>query len=177
MTWMSSPGTYLSGQEAIDSVDLIAIAMERKWGADRLRCLVSEDLRTKFDSQRLKTNKAIWHGELDDVIRETRRMQSAWRTLDKAATDIGAKGLAATVWEVSLPDGLVIQIVRESDQANLQAASEAAAGRKVAVYTLEEVGRILAKFPTLYQTKSTFPGAEVTQVRMSVRDPLEGMDQ
>jgi hypothetical protein len=176
MTWMSSPGTYLAGQEAIDTLDLVAIECERKWGADRLRLLVTEELRTKFDSQRLKTNQAIWTGELADVIRETRRMQTAWQTLDRYA-EINASPLNLAVWEVALEDGSVAQIVRDSSQASLLAAQEAIAGRKVAVYTLEEVGRLLSRFPSLHQTKISFPGSTVTSQRMSIRDPLEHMPE
>lgn len=172
MTWLAEQGTYLAGQEAIDTLDLVAIGAERKWGADRLRLLVSEDLRSKFDRQRVLTSNAIWRGELADVQRETRRMIAAWRALDAAADRDDASRLPATVWEVPLEDGSVAQIVRESDQAGLQAAQEARAGRQVAVFTLEEVGRLLSKFPSLYEAKRIFPGAVVTKIRQSVADPL-----
>jgi hypothetical protein len=175
MTWNADQGTYLTGQEAIDTLDLVAIEMERKWGADRLRLLVPEDLRTKFDMQRKLLNIAIDCGELDDVLRETRRMRTAWRALDKAAEqNIDARPLPATVWEVPASDGSVIQLVRESELAGLLAAQETHSGRKVLVFTLEEVGRILEKFPSLYETKRVFPGCTITAVRQSVSDPWAG---
>ena len=34
---------------ALDGVDAVATAMERKWGVGRLRLLVSDDLRARFD--------------------------------------------------------------------------------------------------------------------------------
>lgn len=173
MTWSATQGGYLSGQEAIDTLDLLAIECERRWGCDRLRLLVPEELRTKFDRQRKLTDDAITKGELADVIRETKRMQAAWRALDQVASQNPANALPATVWEVPGPDGAVIQIVRESNLAGLQAAENVAAGRRACVYTLEEVGRILSKMPSLYQVKDYFPGATITAVRQSVRDPLE----
>ncbi len=177
MTWLAEQGTYLAGQEAVDTLDLVAIEMERKYGADRLRCLVPEELRTKFDRQRKLTNDAITHGELADVLRETKRMQTAWKALDAVASENPANALPATVWEVSLEDGSVAQIVRESSQAGLQAALNAQQGRQCAVYTLEEVGRLLSKFPSLYETKRVFPGATVTKVRQSIADPWDGAPQ
>lgn len=177
MTWSATQGGYLAGQEAIDSLDLIAISMERKFGADRLRLLIPEELRTKFDKQRKLTNDAITSGELADVQRECARMQNAWRAADAVASQNPASALPATVWEVPLEDGSVAQIVRESELAGLQAAWNVQAGRKCAVYTLEEVGRLLSKFTTLYEAKHVFPGAVVTAVRQSVTDPLNGGPQ
>lgn len=175
-TWNDNPGTYLAGQEAVDTLDLVAIDMERKWGAGRLRLLIPEDLRTRFDRQRLLTNEAILNGKLEDVRRETRRMITAWKAADQAAeSDPAVKRLPEAVWEISLEDGSVAQIVRDSSVAGLQAAQEAISGRKVAVYTLEEVGRLLSRFPSLYQTKAAFPGATVTKIRTSVTDPLDGV--
>jgi hypothetical protein len=174
MSWLADQGTYLAGQEAVDTLDLTAIDMERKWGTDRLRLLVPEDLRTKFDRQRKLTNDAIASGELVDVQRECKRMVTAWRALDAAADSNPASRLPATVWEIPAEDGSVIQIVRESDMAGLQAAEAVQSGRKVRVFTLEEVGRILDKLPSLYSVKDYFPGSIVTVVRQSVGDPWNG---
>ena len=41
--------------------------------------------REKFDRQRYLVNQAIWHGELEDVRRETGRMVNAWLALDRVA--------------------------------------------------------------------------------------------
>ncbi len=174
MTWLAEQGTFLTGQEAIDTLDLVALECERKFGADRLRTLVDEDLRTKFDRQRKLTTDAITNGELADVLRETRRMITAWRTLDKVASENPSNFLPPSVWEIALEGGSVAQIVRESNMAGLQAAENVQQGRKVAVYTLEEVGRILSKFPSLYQIKDYFAGATVTAIRQNVGDPWDG---
>ncbi len=101
-------------------------------------------------------------------------MQTAWMALDKVASQNPANFLPPTVWEVPLEDGSVAQIVRESEQAGLAAALAVQQGRQCAVYTLEEVGRLLSKFPSLYETKRAFPGSTVTAVRQSVTDPWNG---
>ena len=63
--WDQSHGTYISGRSYIDGVDAVAVRMERKWGCDRLRLLVSHELREKFDRQRYKMAKAVRNGELE----------------------------------------------------------------------------------------------------------------
>ena len=173
--WSATPASYLAGQAEIDDLDRLAITMETKWGADRLRLLVDKAIRVKFDVQRQKTNEAIWRGELGDVIRECKRMANAWRALDQAA-EANAKPLDLAVWEVSLQDGTVAAIVRDSSQAGLLAAQATAEGRALAVYTLEEVGRLLSRFAALTQVKAAFPGAQVTRIRQSVGDPLNSME-
>ena len=48
-------------------------------------------------------------------------------------------------------------------------------GRHTAVYTLEEIGRLLAAYPDIAKAKDVFPGATVTAVRRSVEDPLNAI--
>ncbi len=174
MSWSATQGGFLAGQEAIDTLDLVALECERKFGAGRLRLLVPEELRTRFDSQRKKTDDAITKGELEDVLRESRRMILAWQTLDKVASENPANFLPATIFEIAMEDGTVLQIVKESSMAGMQAAENVQQGRRVAMYTLEEVGRILSKFPTLYAVKDYFPGATVTGIRQTIADPWDG---
>jgi ectoine hydroxylase-related dioxygenase (phytanoyl-CoA dioxygenase family) len=58
-----------------------------------LRLLVGPELREKFDRQRYLLNQSIWHGELEDVRRESGRMVNAWHALDRAAEAAGALNL------------------------------------------------------------------------------------
>ena len=169
LRWDATHYAYVTGAAALTSLDLVAQAAEAKWGADRLRLLIPEPLRVRFDAQRAKTNAAIEAGTLADLQREASRMQAAWRAADAAATGAGASILPAEVWEVTLEDGSVAAIVKEASEVGLVAAE----GRQVAVYTLAEVGRLLSRFPALTVAKETFPGATVTALRHAPRDPLE----
>jgi hypothetical protein len=45
----------------------------------------------------------------------------------------------------------------------------------MAVYTLDEIARLLAGFPSLATTKLTWPGATVMQVTRTIGDPLDGI--
>lgn len=170
-SWAKSPGTYIAGQAHIDGADAVAMAMETRWGAGRLRLLVSAELREKYDRQRYLFNQAIWHGDLEAVRRESSRMIAAWQALDKAATNSHAPELASDVWEVALEDGTVVAIVRSAEDAKAVVRE----GRKVVVYTLEEIGRMLTNYRAVTEVKETFPGATVTQIRRSVEDPLDAI--
>ena len=166
--WDTTPGTYVAGQSEITEADLTAVQCERRCGAGRLRLLVDPELRAKFDSQRLKLDAAIREGELADVRREARRMVTAWRALDKAATEAGKQALPPQCWEVALDDGTVAVIVRDDEAASLVQHD----GRQVAVWTLAEVGRVLsARMGAVTASKLTFPGATVKAVRTPA-DPL-----
>jgi hypothetical protein len=170
-TWARSHGTYIAGRAWLDEADATAAQMEAKWGVDRLRLLVGPELRERFDRQRYLLNQAIWHGELEDVRRESLRAVKAWLALDVAATEAGAMSLDPKVWEVAVgtgDDAHVAAIVPDNAHAHRVIAE----GRKVAVYTLEEIARLLAAMPTVAKVKTLWPGATVTASRKSIDDPL-----
>jgi hypothetical protein len=60
-----SSGAYRI-QAMVDGLDQIAVAMERKWGVGRLRLLVSDSLRAKFDEKkdRLDAAHPVGRGKL-----------------------------------------------------------------------------------------------------------------
>jgi len=166
--WDATHGEYIAGRAHLDGVDAMAVAMEAKWGNGRLRLLVPPELREKFDRQRYLLNGAINHGDLAAVIREAARMTTAWRTLDTAAEAAGANQLPPGVLEVTLEDGSVVAIAQDYD-------SRLAKGRAVAVYTLDEIGRILSRYQALNVVKLTWPGATVVRVDKSIPDPLDSL--
>jgi hypothetical protein len=170
-SWARTHGTYIAGRAFIDGADETAAEMEAKWGCDRLRLLVAPELREKFDRQRYLLNQAIWHGELEEVRREAGRMVNAWQALDRAAVAAGKSLLAPTVWEVPLEDGSVAAIVPDDAQAHAVVGE----GRKVSVFTLEEIGRLLSNYPDIAKAKLVFPGATITAVHRSVEDPLKAV--
>jgi len=169
--WQTSVGTYIAGSEHVDEMDLMAVEMERKWGVDRLRLLVPLDLREKFDRQRYLVNQALWHGNLEGVKRETSRMVKAYQALDAAAQTAGKKPISAEVWEIPLPDGTVAALVKTNAEAH-KVVSE---GRQMAVYTLDEIGRLIASFPQILKAKEIFEGAQITAVRTNISDPLQAV--
>ena len=163
-TWQSHPSTYFGGQAEIDEVDLVARDMEARWGADRLRLMVDAELRAKFDSQRHKLDQAIWYGSLDDVRTEARRMIKAWKVLDAKATEMGRERLKPTVWEIPLPNGTVAALVRYNEDVKDVSADS----RWVQIYTMDEIGRLIAGFPEIVKAKEIWKGAEITAVRTNI---------
>ena len=79
---------------------MTARAMEAKWSVDGLMLLVSVDMREKADRQKFLINKAIWHGELEDIRQQSKTMIAAWRALDRQATEKGAEGFSPQVCKV-----------------------------------------------------------------------------
>ena len=155
-SWSRTHGGY-SWRACIDEADMTAAQMETKWGAGRVRLLVTPELREKFDGQRYLFNAAIWHGDLEAVRREAQRMVTAWLALDRAATAAGKATISPHVWEVALTDGTVAAIVPSDDHARAVMAE----GRAVAVYTLDEIARFPSAYPDVARAKLTFPGGEV----------------
>ena len=167
--WQGTPGMYIAGRAALDEADALEVELELKWGRDRLRLLVDTDLREKFDRQRYLTSQARWKGDLEDVKREAQRMVKAWKALDKAAEAAGAQVLDPAIWEVCLEDGTVASIVKEPQLANRIFAE----GRRINVYTLEEIAHMISAFPEVAKVKAEFPGATVTKTKTMVTDPLD----
>ena len=167
--WQGTPGMYIAGRAALDEADALEVELELKWGRDRLRLLVDAELREKFDRQRYLTSQARWSGELEDVRREAVRMVKAWKALDKAAEAAGAQVLDPAIWEVCLDDGTVATLVREPQLANRILAE----GRRINVYTLEEIAHMISAFPEVAKVKEHFPGAAVTPTKTRVVDPLQ----
>ena len=104
---------------AVDRLDEIAHAMERKWGVDRLPKLVDPALASRFRAQGEKLNDALRSERPDAIAAQAAAMERAWAALDATAIAAGAEPLTPTVWETVLPStGEVIAIVRTADEAS-----------------------------------------------------------
>jgi hypothetical protein len=169
--WSRTNGTYIAGRAYLDEADQTAADMEGKWGAGRLRLLVTPEMREKFDRQRYLLNQAVWHGELKAVRREAMRMVTAWLALDKLAAAAGRKPLEPNVWEIALEDGTVAALVPSPEHGRTLERD----GRKMVVYTLDELARILTHWKDVAAVKLAFPGATVEAVRRTIPDPLDAV--
>lgn len=151
---------------AIQSLDVLARAMERKWGASRLPALVSDELCQRFYRQLVKLRAASHEHRDEDTIVEAGRMVTAWRYLDQEAERLGAEPIHPAVWETTLSDGTVIALVRDEDEA----AAVDPAERNVKVFLLSEIARLIEAMPTLCAVKDHFPGAKVVPTRTAPPD-------
>lgn len=159
-------------KSVIDGVDFIATQMERKWGIGRLRLIVDEQLRIKFDAQLEKFNAAIEADQADLISVQAEGMKRAWQALDKAADANGQKPLSAEVWEVTLPgSGRIVAVVRTSAEAHLVATPECE------TWTLSEISHLIEHAGTLVaDIKRTFPGAEITAIHGKTNPPDKPFD-
>ncbi len=126
-------------QAMVEGLDQVAVAMERKWGVGRLRLIVSDFLRAKFDEQKDRLDAAIQSGEERYVAAQVEGMTRAWSALDRAAHDAGEKPLAPEVWECVLPStGEVVSLVRTAAEAHHVA-------RECRVFTVDEVAMLIER--------------------------------
>jgi hypothetical protein len=167
--WQKTYGLSLSGMELIDEVKVIADDVEERWGVGRLRMIAPVELREKFDRQRYLTNQAIWYGDLEQVREHTRKMIVAYRKLDEVAKLSGASRKPVEQWETVLGDGTVLTLVRTSEDARNVKKD----GRKMVVWTMEEISMIVEEQRAILLAKQFFEGAEVIGVDRTVKDPLD----
>ena len=156
-----SPAEYDAIQSVVDGVDEDARRQEAKWGVGRLELLVPDELREKFRRQLTRFNEAIIKQSVYDVRQSGAAMRRGWEALDRAATAAGAEPLKEDMWEILLPDGRVVAFCRD----NTHAYAVFRSGRKVDVWTPEEIARLIDKFPEIALAKKTFPGATVVSAR------------
>jgi hypothetical protein len=170
--WDASHGTYIAGRAALDGVDHLAATMERKWGAGRLRLLVTAEWREKFDRQRYKLRRAIEQGPLPELQNEAARMEAAWTHLDYLATYHEAPVLAPLVWEIALPDGTVAALCYD----HADAAAVDTDGRTVVVYSLDELANIIHQHRA-QSLELRPPRHFVEPIRRNLDDPLDAIGQ
>jgi hypothetical protein len=153
-------------QAMVDGLDQVAISMERKWGVGRLRLLVSDYLRARFDEQKDRLDAALQSGEERYIAAQVEGMKRAWQFLDQSATEAGAMPLSPEVWECVLPStGEVVSLVRTEAEA-LHIA------RECRVFTMAEIATLIEGLgDSVLAVKKHFPGATLSGVRR--RPPVD----
>ena len=161
-------GTAMAIQGLVQSVDQVTDALERKWGVGRLRLLVGDGLRERFDRQWAKWQAAYAAQDLEAVRAHSEAMRRAWAALEQAAIAAGHQILATEVWETRMPNGRVLGIVRSLPEAHALAGD----GRERDIWTLDEVGRVLTAWDAYRWVEAShahFPGAQITALRLTPR--------
>lgn len=154
-------------QIAIERLDEVASQMERKWGVGRLPRLVSVYLAEKFLRQVEKLNAEIVEeatAGVANVEYEAGRMINAWMTLDAAAEAAGGDPASAKYLTARMSDGRSLVIC--SDPEGMGHYVRQNPDRSAAVWTMEEVVRVLEGFDLVNRTKHLFDGAKVEEVRV-----------
>ena len=158
-------------QIAVEALDEVAHSCERKWGVDRLPRLVSVDLAEKFYRQVEKLNDAIADeatgGSVANVEFEAGRMVNAWRALDAAAEAAGAEEASGMYLSARMADGRSLVICSDLEAVGVWRMVNP--DQPAAVWTLDEVVKVLEGFDLVNRTKHLFEGAVVEDARVSRR--------
>ena len=158
-------------QIAVEALDEVAHSCERKWGVDRLPRLVSVDLAEKFYRQVEKLNDAIADeatgGSVANVEFEAGRMVNAWRALDAAAEAAGAEEASGLYLSARMADGRSLVICSDLEAVGVWRMVNP--DQPAAVWTLDEVVKVLEGFDLVNRTKHLFEGAVVEDARVSRR--------
>ncbi|PWS35182.1 hypothetical protein DFH01_23030 [Falsiroseomonas bella] len=176
MSWATTDrsGITMAIQGLVQSVDLLTDSLERKWGVGRLRLLVDDALRERFDRQWRKWQAAYAAQDLDAVRAHSEAMRRAWDALDQAATAAGHTPTAPEVWETRMPDGTVLAIVRSPAEQHVlaRAARHEGDSRAREVWSLDEIGRVICAWEGrnwVDAIRAEFPGATVEALRLTPR--------
>jgi hypothetical protein len=163
---------YSLAKAILDGVDETIAASERRWGVDRLRLLVTDDLRSRWDRQWQSWCRAVKANDLADIQKHGAAVRRAVAALEAAATAAGAEPIAPTVWETTY-EGRAIAVVRTSAEAYAVATQ----GRGLEVWTLDELVRVaLPRTEIVAAAKQTFAGAEVVVYKSPPTDWANGGD-
>lgn len=167
---MPSPTDAAELKALFEEADAARREAELTWGAERLPLIVGTEWRIKLRRQQARLSAALqeaWNAErlTGDQMQAVRDavagMVRGWAKLTSIAAEAGHRPLPPGVLaERLLPDGSVAVIVRDNDSA----AQVIADGRQIAVYTLDELFRLIGELvpESLAIAKVHFPGAKFT---------------
>lgn len=151
----------------LDRLDHTAHELERRWGIGRLRLLVDDVLRARFDRQAKLLDAALWDGNADGrtILAHIDAMERGWQKLELQATVDGHTPKPPAWLECVGPEGKLFLIV--NDMADGSQIADYARGRQATVFTAPEIGRLLEAWPLIATAKHHFEGAQVVQLRPS----------
>jgi nucleotide-binding universal stress UspA family protein len=167
---MPTPEDAAMLQAAYEGLAEARRALEATWGVGRAELLASDGLRMRWRGQCARWSaayEAAWAAPFvtRDLLAELERLTAAMRrgleALDAAASEAGARPIAPWVWEVVIPGqpGEPVTVAAVV-QTEAEAGKVIAEGRFLAVYTLAEIGAVLAALPeALSLAKQVWPGA------------------
>lgn len=159
--------------QSIKPLDRIATEMEIKWGCDRLVGLVSPQTAAKFGSAKAKLDAAIELNVAANVAKTAGVMMRGWAALDAEAVKGGHKPLEPSIWSHTTEAGFKFAVAQGNADA-LKAIITHPDLEGVAVYSLDEIGRLLESksMELVNATKERFPGATVKAVRTPRADEM-----
>ena len=154
-------------QSALVELDKVASDMERRWGVDRLREIVSPELRERFDETLDRLNAAIGLRDVDGVEKHAAAMGRGWIALENAAKSSGARELDGRHWEAALPDGRVLCVAETREEAYKVSLDRPGC----VVLSVPEIAALFGIWDgkgLVTEALVAFPGAEIVEARERV---------
>jgi hypothetical protein len=154
-------------QSALVELDKVAADMERRWGVDRLRELVSPELRERFDETLDRLNAAIGLSDVGGVEKHAAAMGRGWLALENAAKASGARELDGRHWEAALPDGRVLCVAETREEAYKVSLDRPGC----VVLSVPEIAALFSIWDgkgLVTEALVAFPGAEIVEAREKV---------
>ena len=150
---------------AIKPVDEIATRMELKWGCERLPGLVSPATAAKFGSAKAKLDAAIINNDPQAVAQRATIMVKGWKAMDKEASD-NHEPFKPRIWHHTTQAGFKFAVAKGNADA-IKAIRTDPRMEGVAVYSLDEIGRLLESdsMALVNAVKDTFPDSTVIEVK------------
>lgn len=153
----------------IDNVREHANTMNRRWGFNRLPHLVGVPLMQAFKRQKQKWEMACFECagssnpvELERVTKHGEAMKRAFTAMEAEAVANGHTPTPPGVWEFELPNGTPVMLTQSKAEL-----SQVDRKRGAQVWSLEEIGNLLSRWPELVLAKEHFPEAEIIKMTPS----------
>ena len=163
---------------------------ERKWGVGRLERLVGHVTLASYTRGWDAYRAALEAGDADAVEAVAPKMAAALAFMDAEATRSGHAPLSVETWEAPMADGTTMVIVRTTAEATAVLRGEGNLppdltvtvrgqhdGRRLVVFTLPEIARLVEAHGSVVAIKHTFPGAAVTGTAWEGTDAWSGVQR
>lgn len=152
-------------------IDLLAASLDRKWGPGRLPLLVSRETAERFgywrdqlaDAQEAEFPDAARLAELEGIVIR------GWHALDAEAEAAGHQPMGDAWVEAEWAPGRIFAIALDDAHRQTLILRSKAEGRDVSIFTVAEVGQLVASIPDVARIMELFPGAYVTTPPAPVR--------
>ena len=149
----------------VQSVDEVAVQMEKKWGTGKLERYAPPQLAEGFELARMAFDTALESGVVDDIRQKGENLIKGYRFLDANVTKLGHEPADPEVWHISGDTGQHYAICHDADAVDLVKPVEG-----VIVMTLRELLRFYESHEAtknwVNHAKSVFPGSTVSSVKI-----------
>lgn len=147
----------------LSELDAIAWRYERLWGIGRLPLLVSPETAARWEAALAMLDApAPPPGRTWDEVYQS--IARGWEALAREATARGHAPLPPPVAEAELEPGKIFAIALNDEHRHALEARNKTDGRKVTVYTVAEIAKLIRAMPLVDKIKATFPGATIEAV-------------